>query len=188
MAESDAIVSLQRQLRRTQGALALTVLGGAALFMAAAGAGGRGPEIVPEIRTRKLVVVDDKDVARVVITQDPADGQRRSRAAGITIHDGTGSERGGLSTMDDGSVVMALDAPVGVGSPMRDRIGMVVWPDGSSYFMLIDNETKGVVKLISDSKGGGGLELFKWSDDAVQTKRLTFDGEQVTSQERRAPR
>jgi hypothetical protein len=179
------VEELERRLRRMQAALATVLIAGAGLVMGAM-AMRMGPEIQPEVRTRRLVVVDDKDVARVVVGQDAPDGQRRSRATGITIHDKTGAERGGLSTMDDGSVVMALDAPVGVGAPMRDRIGMVVWPDGSSYFLLIDNETKGVVKLTSQADGKGGLELFKWDDEKgeVHTKRVGFDGETVTTQQR----
>ena len=86
-------------------------------------------------------------------------------------------ERGGMSTMDDGSVVLALDAPRGVGSPMRDRIGMMVQPDGASSLLLIDNQTRGVVKLQSDGKGGGGPQVFKWDVPAkkVHIKTLTFD-------------
>jgi hypothetical protein len=136
-----------------------------------------------EIRTQRLVVVDDMGTPRVVIGQDPADTQRRSRAAGITIHDRTGTERGGFSTLDDGSVVMALDAPQGVGSPMRDRIGLVVWPDGSAYVMLLDNETKAVAKLHSAGNGVGGLQVFDWNDETevVQTRTITFEKDHITS-------
>jgi len=121
------------------------------------------------------VVVDDRGVKRVVIGQDPVTQQRRTRVAGITIHDSTGAERGGFATLDDGSAVIGLDAPVGVGSPMRDRAAMVVGPAGESYVMLIDNKTRGVVRLHSDGNGGG-LKLFKW-DDHVRTRTLTYDGE-----------
>jgi hypothetical protein len=132
----------------------------------------------------RLVVLDEKGVARVVIGQDPMNTQRRSRAAGITIHDGTGAERGGMSTMEDGTVVLALDAPDGVGAPMRDRLGMVVRADGSSHIMLIDNQTRAVAKLYSDGQGGGGPQIFKWepAKKQVQVKTLTFDGEKVETQ------
>src|SRR5690606_32455222 len=66
-----------------------------------------------------------------VIGQDPAATHRRSRAAGILINDRHGHERGGFCTMDDGSAVLAMDAPRGVGASMPDRLGLVVNPDGS---------------------------------------------------------
>lgn len=118
-----------------------------------------------------------------VIGQDPADTHRRSRAAGILINDRHGHERGGFCTMDDGSAVLAMDAPRGVGASMPDRLGLVVNPDGSSYIMLIDNRTRGVARLHSDGQGGGGFQVFKWDDEArtIHTKTVTFDGEQVAT-------
>jgi hypothetical protein len=181
--ESERIELLERRLRHTQG---LLLGGGLLACLCVLAALTRGdPEVSNELRTRRLVVVDDKGVARVVIGQDPADTQRRSRGAGITIHDATGAERGGMITMDDKSVVLALDAPTGVGNPMRDRIGMMVAADGGSSLMLIDNETKGVVKLISDGKGWGGTQVFKWDDEAkkVHVKTIGFDGEKVQTQQ-----
>ena len=79
-----------------------------------------------EIKATRIVVVDDQGIPRVVIGQDPKKSDRISRISGITLHDKHGDERGGFGTMDDGSAVMAMDAPVGVGSAMRDRIGLKV--------------------------------------------------------------
>jgi hypothetical protein len=83
--------------------------------------------------------------------------------------------------MDDGSVVFALDAPAGVGAPLPDRLGLVVYADGSAHVMLLDNQTRAVAKLRSDGKGGGGVEVFKWDmeNKRVHTKRFTYDGEQT---------
>ena len=81
--------------------------------------------------------------------------------------------------MDDGSVVFAMDAPRGVGASMRDRIGLVVYPEGSAHVMLIDNMTRAVAKLQSDGDGGGGVQVFKWDMKAkkVQVKTIGFDGD-----------
>jgi hypothetical protein len=179
IAVDERIRTLERRLRTMQVALAFIVLAGAGLLMGALRPAQ--PEAADEIRTRRLVVVDDAGVPRVVIGQDPVDTQRRSRSAGITIYDTHGHERGGMSTFDDGSVVLALDAPVGVGAPMRDRAAMVVWPNGASYVMLLDNETKAVAKLHSDGQGGGGVQVFDWDDEekVVRTKTLTYDGEDI---------
>ena len=169
---------LERQMYRMRLAfLSLILIAGAVIITSMQ----PQAEVLEEVRTKRVVVVDDEGVARVVIGQDPKDTQRRSRSAGITIHDKTGSERGGLGTFEDGSVVMALDAPSGVGNPMRDRIGMGVWPDGSSHLILLDNQTKGVVKLYSDGTEKGGVQVFAWDDSArvVSTKTITFAGEEV---------
>jgi hypothetical protein len=84
-----------------------------------------------------------------------------------------------MSTFDDLSVVMALDAPRGVGHPMRDRLGLRVDATGSAHVMLLDNQTRAVAKLHSDGAGGGGVQVFKWDMDAKQVyvKTFTYDGE-----------
>ncbi|MFG0284304.1 MAG: hypothetical protein ACF8R7_07765 [Phycisphaerales bacterium JB039] len=175
------LAELERRLGRTRAALGtLLLLGAGGLLAALAVPAEPQPEIAGEFRARRIVVVDEAGTPRIVLGQDPADTQRRSRAAGITIHDRHGHERGGMGTMDDGSVVLALDAPVGVGSPMRDRIGLVVWPDGSAYVMLLDNQTRAVAKLHSDGDGGG-VQVFQWDHDAggVRPKTLTYEGERL---------
>jgi hypothetical protein len=114
------------------------------------------------ITASQITIVDDQGRQRVVLGQDPKDAQRRSRASGITLYDEKGAERGGFSTMEDGSVVFAMDAPAGIGAPMRDRLGMVVGDAGQASIMLIDNQTRGVAGLYSDGSGGGGLQVYKW--------------------------
>ena len=84
-----------------------------------------------------------------------------------------------MSTFDDLSVVMALDAPRGVGHPMPDRLGLRVDPNGAAHVMLLDNQTRAVAKLQSDGNGGGGVQVFKWDMAArqVHVKTFTYDGE-----------
>ena len=169
------VLALEHGLRRSR-ALAATLT----LFLVAvvaSGLSGRG-QASDEVRTRRLVVVDDSNRVRVVIAQDPTTF-RRSRAAGLTVFDRTGTERGGLSTMDDGSVVFGMDAPLGVGAPMRDRIGLVVERDGSSHVMLIDNSTRAVAKLQSDSSGVGGVQVFSWdmAHKRVHIRTVTYGGD-----------
>jgi len=182
----EQVRQLARRLRRTQTALALFVAAVAALLMLGSGE-PPAPDAVPrpdtaaELRTRRLVVVDDQGVARVVIGQDPKDTERRSRAAGITIHDRHGHERGGMSTFDDDSVVLALDAPKGVGDPMRDRLGLSVYPNGAAAITLINNQTLISVRLISEADGTGGVEFIDYDlpNRKAAIKRLSFKGESV---------
>ena len=174
------IARLERRVRRSS-----TLAGGACLALAVVvGAGLRGPqteEVLDLVRAKRIELVDDQGIVRVRLAQDAPDAGRRSRAAGILVFDAKGDERGGFSTMDDGSVVFALDAPRGVGAPMPDRVGLVVWPDGSSYVMLLDNETRAVAKLHSDGKGGGGVQVFDWDmpNKEVHVKTFTYDGEET---------
>jgi hypothetical protein len=181
----ERFVALERRLRRTQIAFASVV---ACCLLAALGApqgkdapASKDAPVSKEVRTQRLVVVDDQGVPRVVIGQDAVGTQRRSRAAGLYVMDKKGDERGGFSTMDDGSAVFAIDAPAGVGAPMRDRLGLVVGADGSSYVMVIDNQTRAVAKMTADADGNGGLQVFKWemAKKQVLVKTLTYDGDKT---------
>ena len=82
-------------------------------------------------------------------------------------------DSGGFGTFSDGRVVLAMDAPKNVGSPMRDRIGMVVGADGSSYIMLIDNQTRGVARMESNKDGQGSFMIVRlfppWERSVIQS-------------------
>ena len=81
--------------------------------------------------------------------------------------------------------VASLDDPAqrsrDAGVQGADRLGLVVYPNGSSHVMLIDNETRAVAKLYSDGEGGGGPQVFRWDMEKkqVHVKTITFDGEEV---------
>ena len=136
------------------------------------------------MRTRRLVVVDDAGRTRVQVGQDPEDAGRRARSAGLQIFDNTGHERGGFSTFDDGSVVFAMDAPHGVGDPMPDRLGLMVYPDGATLINLLDNETRAVARLYTEADGSGGVQVFKWDMSAklIDSRTLTYDGDRRDTQ------
>ncbi len=180
------VAQLERDVESLRGSMRRVRIGVVTLGLIAAALCGLGwaanrDPVQDEVRARKFVLVDDAGVVRAMLYQDPKDTQRRSRAAGLIVCDAKGDERGGLSTMDDGSVVFAMDAPRGVGHPMRDRIGLIVYPNGGSHVMLLDNQTRAVAKLASDGDGGGGPQVFKWDMEArqVHVKTLTYDGEKT---------
>ena len=114
-----------------------------------------------------------------MIQEEPADTDRRAQAAGIVLFDQHGQERGGMVTFSDDSAVIALDAPAGVGAPMRDRLGLSVYPDGSASVALIDNQTGVPVRLVTDAEGGGGLEMLTYDleNRKATVTRLTPDGQ-----------
>ena len=172
----QSLASLQRSLHRTQLVLAATML---ALLASLAWQVFRHAPVADEVRTRRLVVVDDHGIKRVEIGQDTT-LWRRSRSAGVWLFDGSGLERGGMSTFDDGSVGLGMDAPSGVGAKPRDRIGMTVAANGSAALLLAGNDTGGVVRLVSDGNGGGGVQLIHGDTKSrqIHLRTLDFDGEQ----------
>lgn len=180
-------VSLAARVDQLEAQLCRQRLLGVSLLLLIAGAAAAGSaddkQVQERLRVRRLELVDDEGRVRLALSQDSKDAGRRSRAAGLTIFDNKGDERGGFSTFDDGSVVMAMDAPRGVGDPMPDRLGMRVYPNGAAEVMVIDNMTRGVAKLASDGQGGGGIQVFKWDMDAkkVHVKTIGYDGEEVTT-------
>ena len=177
-AVEERITLLERSLRRTRTAGA--AVGLVVLFLVGAQFARRPANVLDEVRARRLVVVDDEGRPRVEIAQDPEDTDRRARSAGLRVFDNTGHERGGFATFDDGSVVLAMDAPHGVGDPMPDRLGLMVYPDGSAHVLLMDNQTRAVARLQSDGDGGGGVQVFKWDMDAgqIHIRTLIYDGDQ----------
>ncbi len=174
---TDRLDRLTRSVRRMKMAFLAMLLFAGVVF-----AVGFGPDqegVVDEVRARRLVIVDDAETRRVVIEQEAEHAQRRDRAAGIVLFDRHGTERGGMVTFDDGSAVIALDAPAGVGAPMRDRLALQVGPDGSASIAVLDNRTAIPVRLVSDRDGGGGLELLEYDLEqrTCTVRRLDGAGE-----------
>jgi hypothetical protein len=176
-----SLARLQRRVRRTETALVATLLiAGGAVAM---GIGRPQDAVSDEIRTRRLVVVDEAGTRRVVIEEEPADADRRARAAGIVLFDRHGNERGGIVTFDDDTAVIALDAPAGVGAPMRDRLALRVNTDGTASLMLLDNRTAVPVRLVTDADGGGGLEFLRYDLEKRTATVRRLDGAGETSRE-----
>jgi hypothetical protein len=172
------IARLERSLRITRWMAAVS--GCALLTLAGVQCARPASTVLDEVRARRIALVDDEGRVRVELAQDPKNTDRRARSAGLRIFDNTGHERGGSSTFDDGSVVLGLDAPHGVGDPMPDRLSLVVSPDGSADMKLLDNMTRAVARLVSDGAGGGGVLVYRWDMEAMQinVRTLTYDGDQ----------
>ncbi len=138
----------------------------------------RGALTVDEVRARRIVVLDDQGVMRVEMGQDSHDAGRRSRTAGVWLYDAKGDERGGMATHDDGVVGLAFDAPMGKGEDhLRDRLSLRVDTDGAAQVLLTDNLTRGIVGLLSDGAGNGGVETYRWDMEAklIHRRYITFD-------------
>lgn len=176
MTDSEKIAGLEQRLGRLQFA---TLALGAGLAVVVLGAAARDP-IQDQITARRIAVVDDRGIERVVIGQD-SEARTHGRSAALWIYDDTGAERGGFGTFENGQASFALDAPVGVGAATRDRLGLVVSKDGAASIQLNNNDTGVPVRMVTDSEGGGGLELiaFDHAERKAHIRRLTYAGDTV---------
>jgi len=147
------------------------LLGTALAGIAAAfGMGFIGQDPTHELlKTRTLLVVDEKGTPRVILGAPVDDKkwmgfERNKPMYGLAICDANANEQIGMGVSDDGSVGLGLDAKVGVGNPgNRERINLAVRPDGSSMIRMLDNDTF-LKSLWSTSKEGKSSLLFmKWA-------------------------
>lgn len=170
MTDADRIERLQLKLTQLQLVMGVLLFGIATLLLMGA---TRNP-VQDEVRAYRIVLVDSQGVERVVLGEDT--GRMHGRSAGINLFDETGAERGGITTFENGQVSLALDAPVGGGSSMRDRLGLVVDKQGGAAIMLNNNDTGVPVRMVADAQGGGGLELIQFDHDTktARIRRLTY--------------
>jgi hypothetical protein len=170
------VARLERARRRER----LLLIGALVVLLGGAAAPSRLKDTtVGTLTARRIVLLDHQGRTRVVIGEDPAESQRRSRSCGMTLFDVKGAERFGVGTFEDLTVVLGLDAPAGVGAPMPDRIGLTVGSDGGATVDLINNQTMLPVRLISDPDGSGGIEFLDYDlpKKQVTVTRLNHKGE-----------
>jgi hypothetical protein len=114
-----------------------------------------------ELRVKRLAVVDDKGVERVVIAAPVPDpmihGKRVKRngaASGIIIYDTAGNERGGYLTSDESSN------------------GAMLTLDGTDHqvLTLYANPDNGATVSLNNQKGDG-LTLTTWDMPVIQMRR-----------------
>jgi len=172
---AQEVLRLKKHVGRLQFAtLALAVTATAVLVGGAAGDGA----VSDEIRARRIAIIDDKGVERVVLGQD-SEARQHGRSAALWIYDETGAERGGFGTFANGQASLAIDAPEGVGSSPRDRLGLRVTETGEASIMVQNNDTGVPVRMIADGDEGGGLEFLECrrAEQVIRIKRLTIAGE-----------
>jgi hypothetical protein len=182
--ESELVRRIRALERRVRAGTAVAIAAATCLGVALVLGAGADKEQATEIKATRIVVVDDQGKPRVIIGQDPKGGQRISRAAGLILLDAKGAERGGFSTLDDGSVVFGMDAPAGVGNAMPDRIGLKVESNGAAAISLINNQTGIPVRLISEDNGAGGVEFIDYDLKARKAfiRRIDYKGETKSEQ------
>jgi hypothetical protein len=120
------------------------------------------PESAEEnLRVHQLTVVDNKGTARVVLgapLPDPMMGgkvqKRRSPFTGLLLNDVDGNERGGVGTLDDGTMTLCFD------SNGRERVCVFTLPKGLTGLMVNDDQGRTRSQVVVGPEGRPFLEMF----------------------------
>lgn len=184
---STRIAVLEKALRRAQRVQAAMFLFGVAAVVAACtslGAAtnpGRGQERNDIVRTRGIVITDEKGTERIHIgaplPSPPGEGERVMEATGMIIHDANGKERFGLGVMPNGVVAMGFDAPRGVGDNRNpERLHMGVTPDGRSFVRFLDQKTQLAGMLHLSETDDLVLDIWDATEGSFARGRLDISG------------
>jgi hypothetical protein len=164
--------------RRLKAARVLECLAVVLALMLAAGTATLEP-ILDQVRTRKLVVVDEKNCERVVISP------QKDRAFGLTIADPDGKERFLLGVERDGTAGIQLRDDAGVrrltltvdgervaglafhDSGERSRMSLGVTKDGAPVVALRDRNLKERLRV---AVGADQVPLVSLTDDQQQER------------------
>jgi len=147
-------------------------------------------QVAPVIKTRGVIIVDDKGRERVIlgapVPDPPIEGRKRINPAhGMIILDRQGYERFGVGLMDNGQMAMGFDAPPGKGDDRnRERLHFVADPEGGAMIRFLNKKTSvpGWLRLGEDDKLY--LEFIDVQKDKnkVIKKRIGMNGEQTVEE------
>jgi hypothetical protein len=147
-------------------------------------------EVSPVIKTRGVIIVDDKGRERVIlgapVPDSPAEGKPRINPAhGMIILDPQGYERFGVGLMDNGQMGMGFDAPPGKGDDRnRERLHLVADPEGGATIRFLNRKTSvpGWIRLAEDDKLY--LEFIDVQKDKnkVIRRKIGMNGEQTVEE------
>lgn len=153
-------------------------------------AANQSGEVSPVIKTRGVIIVDDKGRERVIlgapVPDSPAEGKPRINPAhGMIILDPQGYERFGVGLMDNGQMGMGFDAPPGKGDDRnRERLHFVADPEGGAMIRFLNRKTSvpGWIRLGDDDKLY--LEFIDVQKDKnkVIRRKIGMNGEQTVEE------
>lgn len=153
-------------------------------------AANQSGEVSPVIKTRGVIIVDDKGRERVIlgapVPDSPAEGKPRINPAhGMIILDPQGYERFGVGLMDNGQMGMGFDAPPGKGDDRnRERLHFVADPEGGAMIRFLNRKTSvpGWIRLGEDDKLY--LEFIDVQKDKnkVIRRKIGMNGEQTVEE------
>jgi hypothetical protein len=144
-------------------------------------------EILPVLKTRGVIIVDDRNRQRVIIgapvPDPPVEGRKRvSPGHGMIILDPEGYERFGVGLMDNGQMGMGFDAPPGKGDDRnRERLHFVADNDGGAMIRFLNRKTSvpGWLRLGEDDKLYMEFIDVQKDRNKVIRKRVGFSGEET---------
>lgn len=166
---------LERQLRVLK--IAAAVLAVLALAMALAPQPS-AQQTGAVMRLRQLVIEDAEGRSRLVL--GPLDAPGNARRVGLRINDANGAERFGVALMDDGNMVLGLDAPPGTGNDAnRERITLVTDPKGGAYIRFLDRRTSVVSRMYLDDQNRAWLSFSDFSQTPAMIRRYGLTGEEM---------
>jgi hypothetical protein len=120
---------------------------------------GKTDEILPVLKTRGVIIVDEQNRQRVImgapVPDPPKEGKRINPAHGMIILDPEGYERFGVGLMDNGQMGMGFDAPPGTGDDRnRERLHFIADKDGGAMIRFLNRKTSvpGWLRLGDDDK------------------------------------
>ena len=129
------------------------------------------------LRVRQLIVEDAEGRARVVL--GPLDSGK-NRRIGMRINDTNGVERFGVAFMDDGKMVVGLDAPPGTGDDRnRERLNLVADEKGGAYIRFLDRRTSVASRLYLDEQNRAWLSFSDFTQKPAHIRRFGLAGEEV---------
>ena len=165
---------LERQLRVLK--IAAVVLAVLAIAMALAPKPA-AQQPAESMRVKQLIVEDESGRSRLVLGPLDAGNNRRM---GIRINDTSGVERFGVAFMNDGNMVLGLDAPPGTGNDAnRERINLVADQKGGAYIRFLDRRTYVVSRMYLDDQNRAWMSFSDFTQTPALIRRYGLSGEEV---------
>jgi hypothetical protein len=149
-----------------------------------------GGEISPVIKTRGIIIVDDKGRERVILgapmPDPPTEGRKRVNPAhGMMIVDPDGYERFGVGLLDNGQMSMGFDAPPGKGDDRnRERLHFIADPEGGAMIRFLNRKTSVPGRLLLGEDDNLYLEFIDVQKDKnkVIKRRIGMNGEKTVEE------
>jgi hypothetical protein len=130
------------------------------------------------MRVRQLIVEDANGRSRVVI--GPLDAPGNYRRIGMRVNDPNGVERFGVSFMENGMMVLGLDAPPGTGDDRnRERINLVADQSGGAWIRFLDRRTRVASRMYLDDDNQVRLSFTDFAQTSPVFREYGPAGEQV---------
>jgi hypothetical protein len=166
---------LERELRFLKG----TVVAVMGLAVAAALAPRpQAQQAAETTRVRQLVVEDADGRARLVL--GPLDAAGNTRRFGMRINDANGGERFGVAMMNDGRMVLGLDAPPGTGNDAnRERITLAADEKGGAAIRFLDRRTNVVSRMYLDEQDRVWMSFSDFTQTPAVIRRYGLSGEET---------